>query len=55
LCSGSCREKESRVGTGRAFFNGLREQNIKENCLLKLIELVKFKGSFLIAIGYGVS
>ena len=32
-----------------------REQNIKENCLLKLVELVTFKGSYLIAIGYGVS
>ena len=25
--------------------------SMKENCLLKLVELVKFKGSFLIVIG----
>ena len=27
----------------------------KELCLSKLVELVKFSGSFLIVIGYGVS
>ena len=28
---------------------------MKENCLLKLVESVKFSGSFLIVIGYSVS
>jgi hypothetical protein len=28
---------------------------MKENCLLKFVELVKFSGSFLTVIGYGVS
>ena len=31
-----------------------RINQMKENCLLKLVELVKFPGSFLMVKGYGV-
>ena len=32
-----------------------RIDQMKEKCLFVLVELVKFSGSFLIVIGYGVS